>query len=192
MKFHNLLEEVFGTSERIRVLRVLTRYRKEFTSRELSSYCGVSVRGVIDILSSFERHGFVKSRRVGKSILWKMDENHYLTKSLILSTFRVDDNLVNQLKQNISAVVRKFPVQRAVIYGSLARGEERPDSDIDLLLVVREKGKWVEKLHAELGEKILKLFGNTLSVLVYTQNEYKKMPQNMKKEIENSIAVIGG
>lgn len=191
MKFHNVLEEVFGTSERIRVLRVLMRYRKEFTSRELSSYCDVSVRGVIDILSSFERHGFVKSRRAGKAILWKMDENHYLTKSLIPLTFGMDDNLVNQLKQNISAVVRKFPVQRAVIYGSLARGEERPDSDIDLLLVVREKGKWVEKLQAELGEKILKRFGNTLSALVYTPNEYKNMPQNMKKEMENSIAVVG-
>ncbi|MFQ6130231.1 MAG: nucleotidyltransferase domain-containing protein [Candidatus Hadarchaeaceae archaeon] len=191
MRFHDVLEEVFGTSERIKVLRVLMRYRKEFTSRELSGYCGVSVRGIIDILSLFERYGLVKSRRVGKSILWKVDENNYLTKSLILPSFEVERNLVDHLKQRISTIVRRFPVQNAVIYGSIARGDERPDSDIDLLLIVKKKGKWVEELQDKLRREILGLFGNLLSILICTQNEYKKMSRELKKEIERGIVAFG-
>jgi len=192
VKFHNVLEEVFGTGERVKVLRVLARYPKEFTSRELSGYCGVSVRGVIDILTLFERYGFIKSRRVGKSILWKINEDNYLTKSLILPTFEVEGGLVDCLKRKISAMVGKSPVLKAVVYGSIARGDERPDSDIDLLLVVGEKGKWIQGLQNKLRGEILRLFGNALSILVCTPSEYKKMSRGLKREIEKGIAVFGG
>jgi predicted nucleotidyltransferase len=191
VKFHNVMEEVFGTSERIKVLRVLAQYPKEFTSRELSGYCDVSVRGVIDILSLFERYGLVKSRRVGKSILWKMDGNNYLTKLLILPTFEVEKDLTGYLKRWISARVRRLPVQKAVIYGSVARGDERPDSDIDLLLVVKERGIWVKELQDRLRGEVLRLFGNMLSILVCTPREYKKLGMGLKKEIDRGIVVFG-
>jgi predicted nucleotidyltransferase len=191
MKFRNVLEEVFGTSERIKVLRVLAQYHKEFTSRELSGYCGVSVRGVIDILTLFERYGFVKSRRVGKSILWKMDENNYLAKSLILPFFEAEKNLLGHLKQRVLAKIKRFPVQKAVIYGSVACGDEQPDSDIDLLLVVKQKGGWVKELQDKLRGEVLELFGNMLSILVCTPNEYKKLRRGLKKEIEKGIVILG-
>ena len=191
MKFHGVLEDIFGTVERIKILRVLARHSKEFTSRELSGYCGVSVRGVIDILGLFERHEFVKSRRVGNSILWKLDAGHHITKSIVLPTFAAGEGLIDRLKGEISASLKEYPVARAVIYGSVARGEERPDSDVDLLLVVKEKGMWVEGLQAGLREKVLNSFGNMLSVLVYTPNEYKRISPTLKKDMENGIVVTG-
>lgn len=192
MKFHNVLEEVFGTQERVRVLRVLVQYPKEFTSRELSGYCDVSVRGIIDILTLFERHGFVKSRRVGRSILWRLDRDHYLTKSLILLNFQVEKDLPHRLSQEISAAIKKSPVKKAVIYGSTASGDERLDSDVDLLLIVAEKGKWVEELENKLREKVLRLFGNMLSILVCTPRQYKRLNAGLRKRIEDGIVVLGG
>lgn len=192
MKFHTVLEEVFGTAERVKVLRVLALYPKEFTSRELSGYCNVSVRGVIDILTLFERSGFVKSRRVGKSILWKLDKDHCLTKSLVLPTFEVENGLLSCLERKISTIAEKFPVQKAVIYGSVATGDERPDSDIDLLLVVGKKGKWLEELQNRLREEVLRSFGNALSIIVCTSSEYEKIGGELKKGIEKGIVVVGG
>ena len=192
MKFHNVLEEVFGTQERVRVLRILARHPKEFTSRELSGYCGVSVRGVIDILTLFERHGFVKSRRVGSSILWKLDREHYLIRSIVLPNFQVEEDLPNRLSHEISKTIEKSPVKKAVIYGSTASGDERPDSDVDLLLLVAEKGKLVEELENQLRERILRLFGNMLSILVCTPRQYKRLNPGLKKRIEKGIAVLGG
>jgi predicted nucleotidyltransferase len=192
MKFHNVIEEVFGTSERVKVLRVLVKYPKEFTSRELSGYCGVSVRGVIDILTLFERYGFVNSRRVGKSIVWKINKNSYLVKSLILPIFEAEADIMDSLKQKISAMVEGSPIKKAVIYGSIARGEERPDSDIDLLLVVEKRGKWLEELQDKLRSEVLGLFGNALSMLVCTPSDYKNMSAGLKKEIEKGIVAFGG
>ena len=191
MKFNYVLEEVFGTPERIKILRVLVSYPKEFTSRELSAHTGVSVRGVIDILSLFERHGFVKSRRVGKSIVWRIDREHCLVKSLIEPVFEAEKNLMHVLKREISAILRKYSVQKAIVYGSIARGDERPDSDLDLALLVKRKGKWVEQLKAELRDRVLRRFGNTLSILVYTTAEFKKAKGALKKEIESGVVMFG-
>ncbi len=191
MKFHDVLEEVFGTPERIKILRVLVSYPKEFTSRELSAHTGVSVRGVIDILSLFERHEFVKSRRVGKSIVWRIDREHCLVKSLIEPVFEAEKNLMHVLKREISAILRKYSVQKAIVYGSIARGDERPDSDLDLALLVKRKGKWVEQLKAELRDRVLRRFGNTLSILVYTTAEFKKAKGALKKEIESGVVMFG-
>lgn len=186
-----MLEEVFGTGERVRVLRTLVAYPKEFTSRGLSRLCGVSTPSVIEILTIFERHGFIQSRRIGNSILWKLNKDHYLAESLILPIFEAESRLLDSLKQSILAFAKGTPVRKAVIYGSVAKGKERPDSDIDLLLIVKEKGNWVEELQNNLRTDVLELFGNTLSILVCTPVEYVRLRAGLKKEIESGIVVIG-
>jgi len=191
MKFHDVLEEVLGTPERIKILRVLVSYPKEFTSRELSAHTGVSVRGVIDILSLFERHGFVKSHRVGKSIVWRIDREHCLVRSLIEPIFEAEKNLMHALKREVSTAMRKYPVQKAIVYGSVARGNERPDSDLDLALLVKRKGRWINQLEAELRDRVLRRFGNTLSILIYTTAEFRKAKGALKREIESGVVIFG-
>ncbi len=45
-----------------------------------------------------------------------------------------------------TVVEERFPglVDQIMVFGSKARGEDRPDSDLDLLLVISE-GSWAEK-----------------------------------------------
>ncbi len=108
-----------------------------------------------------------------------------------MPTFKAEKYSIENLKREISMVVKKFPVENAVIYGSVARGDERPDSDIDLLLVVKKRGKFVDELQNKLRGKILEFFGNTLSILVCTEKEYKKISAGLKKELEKGIIVFG-
>jgi predicted nucleotidyltransferase len=105
--------------------------------------------------------------------------------------FKVEKDILENLKREILVVTKNFPVRKAVIYGSVAYGNERPDSDIDLLLVVEKKGTWMERLQNMLRVRILELFGNTLSMIVCTPSEYKKMARGLKKEIEGGIVVFG-
>jgi uncharacterized protein len=59
----------------------------------------------------------------------------------------------------IKAILARHPyVRRASLFGSLARGEDRPDSDVDLLLDVdeaaRPRGLAFFRLHDELEEAV--------------------------------------
>lgn len=53
----------------------------------------------------------------------------------------------NQLVQTIQAYFATQPVLRAWLFGSYARGEQTPDSDVDILVVFdQENGKRVSLL----------------------------------------------
>jgi uncharacterized protein len=58
---------------------------------------------------------------------------------------------VQELTAKILPVLRPFKVKRVAIFGSVVRGDDRPDSDLDILVSLRPPGqrpviglKWFE------------------------------------------------
>jgi len=47
---------------------------------------------------------------------------------------------IKKLQKKIIPVLEKYGVKRASVFGSFARGEDRKDSDIDLLVKLGEQG----------------------------------------------------
>ena len=45
------------------------------------------------------------------------------------------DNLVDILRRFVPQILKDLPVQLAYLYGSVARGEETPSSDVDIAIV---------------------------------------------------------
>jgi|ERR1035437_1664168 predicted nucleotidyltransferase len=45
-----------------------------------------------------------------------------------------DDKKLNEIKEQIEPVLKKYPISYAGIFGSFARGEERSESDVDIMI----------------------------------------------------------
>ncbi|GAB3603571.1 hypothetical protein GCM10027586_06660 [Kineococcus gypseus] len=84
------------------------------------------------------------------------------------------------------------PAQAVVVFGSWARGEAGPDSDLDLLLVRRDAvdvdGAWGEQVHAT-GQAVEVLTGNavqfvqvTLSQLVTAVHEDQPLIRGLRQD----------
>jgi predicted nucleotidyltransferase len=93
------------------------------------------------------------------------------------------------MKDMLVKYIKKLPVIQAVLFGSTARGDEKPNSDIDLFLLVRSQTekKEVEKSLDELRDRILTIYGNVLSDYILTEKEYGEkqglgVVKNIKKE----------
>ena len=43
---------------------------------------------------------------------------------------------IEYVKKTVTPILKQYDVTRAAIFGSVARGEDRPDSDVDLLIDV--------------------------------------------------------
>ena len=41
---------------------------------------------------------------------------------------------IAEIKEKISPILRAYGVKKASVFGSVSRGDERPDSDVDLLI----------------------------------------------------------
>ena len=75
-------------------------------------------------------------------------------------------------RERLSAFCRTHDIRRAAIFGSLARGEGRPDSDIDLLVTFAAPKSLLtvvrleRELAAELGRKVELLTEESISPLI--------------------------
>ncbi len=45
-----------------------------------------------------------------------------------------DDKKINEIKEKIKPVLKKYPISYAGIFGSFARGEEKSGSDMDIMI----------------------------------------------------------
>jgi len=73
----------------------------------------------------------------------------------------------NQLVQTIQAYFATQPVLRAWLFGSYARGEQTPDSDVDILVVFDQKnGKRASLLkHIGIALGLEDLIGKTVDLV---------------------------
>jgi predicted nucleotidyltransferase len=81
------------------------------------------------------------------------------------------------LKSELIRVVeelKKAGVKRIILFGSLAKDDIGPASDIDLLVVQETKKRFIERL-IELYEIINPKYA--LDLLVYTQSEFDEMKE---------------
>ena len=114
----------------------------------------------------------------GRSFAWGWNADHVLADRLA-RLFEFERNLKNELNEELSRALADLPIQRSRLFGSIARGEERSDSDIDLFLQVRsgvDKAR-VERSLVGVQQRIWSRFGNPVTALVYTAAEVSN-PQN--------------
>lgn len=83
---------------------------------------------------------------------------------------------IDRIKKAIENVLKKNKVKKAGIFGSYARGEEKKDSDIDILIEFDGSLLSLVRLERELGERL----GINVDLLTY-----KGIHPLLKKRILN-------
>ena len=108
---------------------------EENTATSIARNLNLAVSSVHFILKVFETNGLVKTRTIGKSIIYETDKQNPIFK-----TFRTFDNISNILPmiEQIKLLSRKI-----ILFGSCSRGEDTINSDIDLFVLTDtgNKGK---------------------------------------------------
>jgi hypothetical protein len=191
MRFRNGLDDLLGSPIRVRVLRVLTRFPdRGFTGRELAKLCERSPSQTNAALKSLRDSGVAFREIAGRSHVWRLTPEHALRDVLALM-FQGEANSLHLLKRDIEALLRPLPVKRAFLFGSVARGDEHPTSDVDLLVLVESKAakEAVESALSRASPQFSLKFGNPLSplVLVHSQTRHPANPQLIDTALAEGI-----
>ena len=78
------------------------------------------------------------------------------------------------LRDSIQSIQDVFPVSEVNVFGSYARGDERPDSDIDLLVVCSETSRDLFELTYETRKYLHDRIDLALDVMLTTESECEK------------------
>ena len=84
---------------------------------------------------------------------------------------------VNDLRRH-EAPLRRMGVTRLALFGSLARGEARPDSDIDVVVDIAPNRKYTLVDHSTVRLYLADLFGRDVDVVVR-----RAMPREMRRRV---------
>jgi predicted nucleotidyltransferase len=188
MQMHNGLSDILATKSRLAVLRTLVRFpRKEFTGRELARLSHVALAQTQEALSGLRLAGIVERRSVGRSHQWRVVEDNILWPEL-RDLFRAERSMLPALLDDIRNGMPDGSTLRASIFGSVARGQERADSDIDLYLEVEDDAglRRVETALEKLVPRIGRKFGARLNPVVVTRSRRKNLNPNLLRDVEEN------
>jgi predicted nucleotidyltransferase len=155
------------------VLAVLAGAEEEFSGRRIHRILGSgSEHGVRKAAERLVEQGIVISRRAGQAKLYKLNRDHLASSHIEgLVTLRV------QLVARLRAAIGEWAVaaHSVLLFGSVARGEASPESDLDLLVirpsdVEEEAVGWREQL-AVLERDATGWTGNEARILEYGEDE---------------------
>ncbi len=192
MKFHNILDEMLGNKTKVRLLRAFFTYpEKGFTESELERIAGIPQASVHRNVKSLQDNGLLDRKRIGKANLYSLNKEHILY-LLLYRNFEAERNVLVELKNIIEESVKNLPqIELVVLFGSIVKGMERADSDVDIFIVFKgEKSKLEDKLTV-LANISQNKFGNPVSLMIKNNEELQDLKtRSIFSEIKNGEIIF--
>jgi len=183
MRFHAPLDDILSSRIKVRVLRLFARTRGSYSGREVARLIGFSHNPTIQALKELEAQGLLKRRSIGASHEYTLNEDHLLVSGVLLDAFEKERDALLEIASIFEEQIgRGF--EEAVIFGSVARGEERLDSDVDILIIIKDKAdkEALEDRVSEATNLAMAASGNPVSPILVTRSEYEKRKKAKSKQ----------
>lgn len=191
MRFHEALNEILGNKIQIKLLRILVKTKGSYTGRELAGLINHSQNQTSLALKELERNGLVTWQGVGRAHLYSIDMDNILVSNLLEEAFRLEDSLLEMMANTFFDEIGE-DLLFIVLFGSIVRDQERQDSDIDFVLVVKDKAdiKAVEEKAAEASMVTTRKFGNQAMPIIVTTTDYDRKTK-AKQGFWREVALTG-
>lgn len=79
---------------------------------------------------------------------------------------------IESLKKILLPIFRRHSIQKAILFGSFARGDQTSRSDIDLILIQETPLPFLQRYEPIFGELNQAIQGRAVEVLIYTPHEF--------------------
>ncbi len=193
MMLHKYLEQVLGNKGSISVLRALIGHKgRVFTIRGLAEDAGISHTESASTVNDLERLGIVQVQPVGKAHQVSLNKKSYVLNKIIEPIFKAEPHLFQELLAIFQKNLNSKKIISAVIFGSVARGEEKEDSDIDLLIISNDYDYAIESV-SKIAEETSLAFHAKVSHVIFSEKQFRTKKNNdlIKSIVKDHILITG-
>lgn len=183
------INQLLGSETRVKILaKLILNSNRAFYMRELERMLNVNFLLIHRELENLKKLGLVTDERKGKIRLFKINKSSPIypeVRGIVLKTAGIGDVMRNALGGT-------GKIKYALVFGSIARGDEKETSDIDLLVVggINEE-KLIPKIRSA-EDKV----GREINYIIWSEKEFvKRIKEKMGLLIEiekNPIIMIAG
>lgn len=196
MRATHKVESIFGTRGRTLVLRVLHGVHVPLNAAQIARHAGLTRPAAAAALDELAGLGLVGSSRLGwATAYWIVRDNVYVEK-IVAPVFAAEETMGEALEHELRDTFAPLCLS-VVVFGSYARDEQEPGSDLDVVLVAADPAaKWeVDEAMLRESARFYRRWGAPLSPLVYDMasagNLHNTAPA-LYGDIERDGVVVSG
>lgn len=190
MRVTEPLDDIFANRNQVRILRHLTLYpSRVMTGRGLAKELGMSHATCIRSLGALVEAGVITRRSVGKSSVYELPRDTAAYRRLLEPVFTAERNLKGELEETLLKGL-KGKIRAAYLFGSMARGEDNVESDVDVMLVLQQgiKMQHVEEAIEANRKEAYGLFRAGINVIVYEYDGFARMKAKGHALVREALA----
>ena len=179
MRFQQPLDAILNSEHKVRILRFFCRKGGEWIGRRIAAELSMNPVTAHKALRELHQATVLDFRRVGSHFIYSLRDGHYLVREVLRPLFEREANARARLPEVLTDRLNtklRYRIVSVAIYGSMARGQERPTSDIDLIVLVNSSRakEQVRDALTRLGNTAMQTFGNPLALYVNTVREARQ------------------
>jgi len=149
---------------------------KRFQLREICRILKMGMPSVKNHIIRLEAGGFIKKEKKGIYV------SYVSSRADIFKLYKRNDILLRLHESRlVDFLAETFVPDAIVLFGSASRGEDIETSDIDLLVVAKEKDIDLKKFEKKLNRKIS----------LHFEDDIPKIPKELLNNVINGIVVSG-
>lgn len=137
------------------------RGRRGMSQRELAQAAGVPQSTVSKIESGQRQPSVAMLERL-------LEATGFSLQTRLTNTIR-PSLLLNRYSDEVTKVFTRFPLAQVWVFGSVARGDDRPDSDLDLLVELKPGASFVDIIG--LDEELAAVLGCAVDIVTTAELE---------------------
>ena len=92
---------------------------------------------------------------------------------------------IDEIRTTFEPFLKRGRAQRAILFGSYARGEADRNSDLDLIIVADTPADWFDRYRAFPG--VYNIWRGGIDILIYTPEELEQMLAGGRAFIEDAL-----
>lgn len=195
MKFRISPLDVLNSKTKVKIIKFLLTHEASMSEREIASVLKVSHMSVNRTMRELSDMNVVAFVTIGKAHLWRINRKSYAFRVLSELFKGVSDirEPLEDLKKILLKNLPKTLIKRVVLFGSIAEGSEKSNSDIDVFVLVKDKQskKQLETQIEKLSNLCFEVYGNRLAIYILTKWEMKQK-KNLKviSEINKGLEIF--
>ncbi len=173
-----MLEEAIASKTKIGILRTMLEMEREMRFEDIAKYSNLSYGTVYPALKDLVEFRVLKTKLYGKSKLYSLNKSIFFYPEL-KSLFEAEKQKPIKIAGGFAKSVDKKGIVNLILFGSLARGEFKEKSDIDILVIYKGGKETIDKKLYEEVQRVLESYDIFVSVTYIKQEEYKERLKGM-------------
>ena len=179
MRFTQPLNTILNSEVKVRILRFFCRHGGEWNGRQVAAQLQIHPTTAHKALRELHLTTVLNFRKLGNNFVYSRRQDHYLVREVLRPQFQQEakafERLIHRLQRQLPLSLRSQIVSLA-LYGSVAREQERPTSDVDLLVLVTtpQAKRAIDQALERLWRPALKEFGNSIAPYINTVVEARR------------------